>query len=348
MDFSRTETQEAVAQAASGLVSRLTEAAADAAWAEIVDAGLVALALSEECGGDGLGLAELTVLLGEIGRAALPVPALATIGLGVLPLLQLDPERAHDDILQAVGEGEILTAALCEPGRPMVQHPVTTTLPEGDSLIVTGAKVAVPYAAQAHAILVPTDAGVVLVPPDADGVSMVASPSSSGMPEYAVRFDGAVVPKANLLPGDPNALRRIALACIGAAADGLLAGALELTAKHLGSRHQFGKPLATFQAVAQEIANVYVVSRTLHVAALSSSWRVAEGLDADDDLDVLAYWIAAEVPAAMQVCHHLHGGIGVDVTYPMHRYYSQAKDLARLVGGESHRLELLGARCSSI
>ncbi len=68
----------------------------------------------------------------------------------------------------------------------------------------------------------------------------------------------------------------------------------------------------------------------------------------DDDLDVLAYTVAAELPAAMQKCHHLHGGLGVDITHPMHRYYSQAKDLARWLGGESLRLDRLGARCSSI
>ena len=61
-----------------------------------------------------------------------------------------------------------------------------------------------------------------------------------------------------------------------------------------------------------------------------------------------AYWLAAEAPAALQVLHHLHGGLGVDVTYPLHRYYSAAKDLVRLVGGASYRLDLVGARCSSI
>jgi alkylation response protein AidB-like acyl-CoA dehydrogenase len=143
-------------------------------------------------------------------------------------------------------------------------------------------------------------------------------------------------------------LYRIATASIGAVADGLVSGAVDLTAAHVGSREQFGKPLATFQAVSQQIADAYVTSRTLHVAALSASWRVSEGLDAQSDLDVMAYWIAQEVPATMQVLHHLHGGLGVDVTYPLHRYYSTAKDLARLLGGASQRLDLVGARCSSI
>ena len=184
---------------------------------------------------------------------------------------------------------------------------------------VTGTKIAVAYAEQAHRILVPTSEGIVLVDPRADGVTCTRTPSSTGEPEYVVEM-----------------------------ADGLAAGAAELTATHLANRHQFGKPLATFQAVAGEIADVYVTARTLHVAAVSAVWQASlENDGGGGDGDVLAYWIAAELPAAMQMCHHLHGGIGVDVTYPMHRYYSAAKDLARLLGGAAHRLEILGAACSS-
>jgi len=92
---------------------------------------------------------------------------------------------------------------------------------------------------------------------------------------------------------------------------------------------------------------VYVVARTVHLAAVSCAWRLATGRDADEDLAVAAYWLAAEVPKPLQVCHHLHGGLGVDITYPLHRYYSHGKDLARLVGGAAARLDALGDRCSS-
>ena len=203
-----------------------------------------------------------------------------------------------------------------------------------------------PYADVAAAILVPTASGVFAVAPQSPGVTLTKTPTSAGAPEFAVRF--ADTRASAFVTSDLPMLHRYAIASMGALADGLLRGATDLTARHLATRHQFGKPLATFQAVAQEIADVYVTSRTLHVAALSAAWRLAEGLDADSDLDVLAYWIAEEVPQAMRTCHHLHGGIGVDVTYPMHRYSSQCKDLVRALGGPAHRLDLLGARCSSI
>jgi alkylation response protein AidB-like acyl-CoA dehydrogenase len=132
---------------------------------------------------------------------------------------------------------------------------------------------------------------------------------------------------------------RFAIVGAAAVADGVLAGALALTAAHLRSRQQFGRPLATFQAVAQQVADVYVTARTVHLAAVSAAWRLDAGRDAGDDLAVAAYWLAAELPKALQACHHLHGGLGVDITYPLHRYYSHAKDLARFVGGAAYRLD---------
>ena len=346
VDFTRDETQEAIAQVARGLLDRDLEG--DALWRAFAEADLLTLALPERLGGEGLSVTDVGALLTEVGRRAAVVPALATLGFGVLPLVALGDDRQQDELLSGLADGRTFTAALAEPGRPFPAPPSVTAVAEGNDYLVTGRVVAVPYADGAHRILVPTDAGVVLVQPGSDGVSLTATPSSSGSPEFAVTFDGA---RGELLAGGPEAVQqlyRIALASIGAVADGLLSGATLLAGEHLATRHQFGKPLATFQAVAQQIADVYVTSRTLHVSALSASWRVSQGLDAQDDLDVMAYWIAAEVPAAMQVLHHLHGGIGVDVTYPLHRYYSTAKDLARLVGGASYRLDLVGARCSSI
>ena len=346
MDFTRDETQEAVAQVAAGLLARDLDD--DALWAAFADADLLSLALPERLGGEGLSVTDVGALLTEVGRKAAQVPALATLGFGVLPIVALGDDAQQDALLTGLVDGRTFTAALAEPGAQFPARPSVTAVADGDGYSVTGHVLAVPFAERAHRILVPTDTGVVLVDPGAAGVTLTPTPSASGSPEFAIAFDGA---RGELLAaGDDGVqtLYRIALASIGAVADGLLSGATVLAGEHLATRHQFGKPLATFQAVSQQIADVYVTSRTLHVSALAASWRVSEGLDAQDDLDVMAYWIAAEVPAAMQVLHHLHGGIGVDVTYPLHRYYSTAKDLARLVGGASYRLDLVGARCSSI
>ncbi len=91
-------------------------------------------------------------------------------------------------------------------------------------------------------------------------------------------------------------LYQLALAGACCLADGALSAALTLTTAHIAAREQFGRPLATFQAVAQQIADVYIAARTLHLATLSACWRLATGREAAADLDVAAYWLAQRRP----------------------------------------------------
>ncbi|MTE12356.1 acyl-CoA dehydrogenase family protein [Nocardia aurantiaca] len=354
MDFTRDESQDAVAEVVVSLLER--DSARDIAlWPIIADSGLLAVPLPERFGGDDMGLLEVAAMLTELARAAAQTPALVTLGFGVLPLKAIGlPDALAEKVFPAVAEGAVLTAALHETGSPFTVKPETTAVTDGATVRVSGRKVAVPYADTARWILVPTDNGIAVVDGDAAGITRIASPTSDGVPEFSLQLDQVVIPAEQLLPGGLTELHRFALASLGAVADGLLAGVVSLTAEHVRTRQQFGRPLAEFQAVAQQIADVYVVSRTLHAAACSATWALAQQEQSaghleriDDDLDVLAYTVAAELPAAMQKCHHLHGGLGVDITHPLHRYYSQAKDIARWLGGESFRLDRLGARCSS-
>ncbi|WP_024800882.1 acyl-CoA dehydrogenase family protein [Nocardia sp. BMG51109] len=358
MDFNRDESQDAVAEVVVSLLERNTERDVEF-WPRLVDSGLLAVALPERYGGDGMGLPEVSAMLTELATDAVQAPALATFGFGVLPLVGRAPEALAEKVFPAVSEGAVLTAALHEPGAPFAARPKTTAVTDGDVVRISGNKVAVPYADRARWLLIPTDSGVAVVDAGTPGVTLRESPASTGAPEFSVRLEQAEIPAAQLLAEGAGSavlddLHRLALASIGSVADGLLKGVLTLTAEHVRTRHQFGRPLAEFQAVAQQIADVYVMSRTLHAAAVSANWALAQEDPSpehrertDDDLDVLAYCVASDLPAAMQKCHHLHGGIGVDMTHPLHRYYSQAKDIARWLGGASFRLDRLGARCSS-
>jgi alkylation response protein AidB-like acyl-CoA dehydrogenase len=285
------------------------------------------------------------VLLTEIGRRAAPVPALATLAMGVLPVTRWGDCDLQRVLLDGVAAGDaVLTAAVREPSDPMPSAPATTA----GGGTVSGVKIGVPYAAAARWILVPASlttggTGVVVVDPSADGVALRPTPSSAGGPECTLHLDGA--PVAHLLgsTGAVDGLYQLTLAGAVCLADGAVAGALALTTAHVGTRKQFGRPLAAFQAVAQQIADVAIVGRTLHLAALSACWRLETGREAGGDLDVAAYWLAAQAPGALRACHHLHGGAGVDVSYPLHRYSAFVKDLVRLVGGADYRLGRLGA-----
>ena len=368
MDFTRTETQAAVAEAVAGalttaapaeelltaLPSRSVEDAGydERLWASFAESGLLSLGLPEDLGGDGLTVADVAVVLEEVGRAGVVIPALETLGFGVLPIVALGTPAQQKRLLEGIEDGRILTAAVAEPGRPLPAVP-SVRLNGGT---ITGTVTSVRYAAQARSVLVPVStpegAAVVVVAPDAPGVTLTPTLGSLGVPEYAMRFEATPVDDDDVVRGGGDeplleVFRRLILAACVAHGDGLIAGALDMTADYLKEREQFGKPLGSFQAVQQELADVYIVSRTLHVISQSVAWRISSGLTGSSDRyetdpTIGAYWLAAEGPRAVQVLHHLHGGVGVDITYPMFRYSSAVKDLARFVGGPRLQLTELG------
>jgi alkylation response protein AidB-like acyl-CoA dehydrogenase len=388
VDFAPADSQQAVARAAAAVLSAAVPGAAVLTrdqpppapgrgtppagppdlWAKLGRAGILSLAIPEWLGGDGRGVLDVAAALTEVGRQAAPVPALATLALGVLPVARLgDRDQQHDLLAGVAAGGTVLTAGLREPSHPRPAAPVTLATLAGGSVpggivpggivsgglgTVSGVKVGVPYAAAARWILVPATiaaggTGVVIIDPAAAGVSLTPTHAAGPAPEYTLRLDGA--PVRGLLGGAADGravadLYQLAIAGACAVADGAVAAALGLTTSYVRSREQFGRPLAAFQAVAQQVADVYVAARTLHLTALSSAWQLDTGRDAGPDLDVAAYWLAQEAPLALRTCHHLHGGFGMDVSYPLHRYSALVKDLVRFVGGADYSLGRLAAR----
>lgn len=317
-------------------------------WAELAAAGLLGLAVPTEHGGEGLGLAEVAVLLERLGSRALQLPAAETLLAGGLTVAATGtPEQAKALLPGIVDGSTTLTFAVREAGTALPGTPSATVRAEGDGHRVSGTKVGVTHAEGATSLLVLASLDdapcVVLVDPRAEGVTLRASRSSSGPAEHSVDLVDA---PAELLGTDPGTAARVlrdhvlAAHCLTGA--GLVAGALRLTADYVGQRTQFGRRLAEFQAVAQQVADVYVASRTLTLAARNAARLLAEGADAEHDLAVTAYWLATEGPAALHTCHHLHGGMGVDETYPLHHFYSRVTDLAHALGGAAESLERVG------
>jgi alkylation response protein AidB-like acyl-CoA dehydrogenase len=338
VDFEVTETQREVARLAAEVLGSAGRAdGADASgggsgadqWKELAQAGLLALGVPERLGGDGLGVADMAALITEVGRRGAYIPALATVMTGIAPIAAWGDDDLQRELLPAAAAGElVLTAAFREPGNP--RRP--STLVDGGR--VSGRKVGVLYAGEAWRILVTVSfadggTGVVVVDPAGEGVTLIRTPSVSGEPEYTLRLDRA--PVLSTLTAQSRDLQRLAVAGGCALADGALAGALALTTGYIGERKQFGRALAQFQAVSQEIADVYIASRTLHLITTSALWRLDTGRDADGDLAVAAGWVRETAQPAVLICHHLHGGIGVDVSYPLHRFSSMIRDAARYV-----------------
>lgn len=309
-------------------------------WRALCQAELMSVCVPEDAGGAGLGPVELAVVLREVGARAAPVPALATL-VSTLALarygtpeqqLGTSPEPQRQP---AAGVG---TVALREPGRALADPPSTVAERDGDGWVLTGRKVGVPYGNEAAYVLATADEGVFM----ATG-SWTAHPefAANGEPLATVVFDRT--PAERLAgPEAVSGLRQIFTAAVAAQASGVLAGALKLTTEYIRNRKQFGRALAEFQAVTVQIADVYIATRALDVAVWSGAWLLANDLPAEEDLAVAAFHVS-EAFTALYTCQHLHGGLGLDVTYPLHRYFAHAKHLTHLLGGADAQLDLIGA-----
>lgn len=303
----------------------------DGSWSALREAGLLALAAPERFGGEGLGLAEVSVLLHEVGRRATPLPVWETLACGLLPLVRSGSEELQADVVPRVLAGDLMFApALNEPGAAMPVHPSTTW----DGAGVSGTKVAVAVLDSSTLLLVSVTGAdgapsVMLVDPAGTGVSHTLTTTSDGSSEATYTFASA--PVVGVL--DAEVVRSHALAGLAALGAGVVEGARDLTAGYIRDRRQFGRALAEFQAVAQQIADVYIASRTFTLAADEVARRLDAGDPASDDLSIAAYWFADRAPSVMQICHHLHGGMGVDETYAMARYFARVRDLSRHLGG---------------
>ncbi|WP_214409477.1 acyl-CoA dehydrogenase family protein [Sphaerisporangium fuscum] len=359
MDFTLDETQAELKELAAGLFGR--EASQERLaehdrsgrpydaelWRAAARAGLVGACLPEEAGGAGLGAVGMAVVLREAGAHVVPVPLQDSLVAG-LTIARYGTAGQRERLGRLAEGGIVLTAAPLEPGRDLGAAPLTTARESGGAWLLSGRKSMVAYAAESEAVLVPASTeqgvGLFLVRPEAAAPQPV--PTATGEPAAVLTLDGT--------PGEPvgepdgaafGTLRLLALAALTASASGVLAGALELTTEYIRTRRQFDRALAKFQAVTMQIADVYIAGRALDVAVWSGAWRIDQGLDEEADLDlaVAAHTVTDAALVALYTCQHLHGGIGLDMTYPLHRYFAWGKHRAHLLGGVEARLDTLGA-----
>ncbi|HEY3096268.1 MAG TPA: acyl-CoA dehydrogenase family protein [Acidimicrobiia bacterium] len=367
MDFSLSEEQEATRDLARQILSdrvtheRLKEIEAGGegfdreTWAELAKAGLLGIALPEDVGGSGLGFVALCRLLEEVGRTVAPVPVLPAVVLGALPIAQFGTDAQRRRYLPGVVAGDtVLTAALVETGTDAL-HPTTTARPDGDGWRVDGVKTLVPAGLVADRILVPAAAGddgaivVLIVDPSATGVTRERQDTTSGIPQARLELDGVRVDGGDVL-GDVESGAAIvdwiverANAAMCSIATGVCEQALHMTAEYTKTREQFDRPIATFQAVGQRAADAYIDTEAVRLTALQAAWRLEEGLPAAAEVAVAKFWAADGGQRVVHAAQHLHGGIGVDRDYPLHRYFLWAKELELTLGGATPQLLKLGA-----
>jgi alkylation response protein AidB-like acyl-CoA dehydrogenase len=368
MDFTLTDEQQEIAELAHRILSeqlppeRLREQErtdawfADDVWAELGQADLLGIALPEADGGGGYGILEACLIAEQIGRTVAPVPYLSSIVASAMPLAEFGNEAQRKQLLPDVIAGvSTLTIALYEPTDVAVPTvPTTQATTEGDGWRLDGEKSLVVGADRVAAILVPARtseaaSAVFLVAPAAEGVSLTPERAVTGEPQWTVRLDGVHVDGEALLGAPDQGAEIVAwtsdrlAAGICATQTGVCEEALAITARYVSEREQFGSKLGTFQAVGQRVADAYIDTEAIRLTALQAIWRLSADLDAQDELMTAKFWAADGGQRVVHAAQHLHGGIGVDLDYPIHRYFRWAKVLELTLGGASLSLLRLGA-----
>jgi alkylation response protein AidB-like acyl-CoA dehydrogenase len=353
------------------------EAAGDrhdaALWADLAAAGVLSAALPEPAGGAGYGLAEQCSILTEIGRAVAPVPYLASIVLGAGAIAEFGTDEQIARWATPAGAGElILTAALAEPDGDDPAAPSTTAERTATGWLLNGTKTTVPAAARAALILVPaaTSDGlaVLLVQPSDPGVTIRPQQLVDGGGSAQLELTAVVLPADRVLgpaPGiDPSGSGSgprstehagrtgadvtgwlAARGTVGLCAQqlGVTERALELTAEYAKSRDQFGRPIGAFQAVAQRLADAYIDVQGIRLTLWQAAWRLAAGLPCGTEIATAKFWAADAGHRVAHTAVHIHGGVGIDTSYPLHRYFTAAKANEFALGGATAQLRRIGA-----
>lgn len=357
MDFTTTE----AADDLSGLVGTIVDAVCtpehqreldglkqrfdSGLWRKLIDADVVSSAASEALGGGGFGVLEQAAILTALGRQLAAVPYLESVVLGAETLVKFGSAQLQQDWgAPAVAGAKILTAAL---DGDMGEGPVRAAATDA-GFRLTGSRTQVAFAPVADAFLVPaeTDSGtsVFLVAATDPGVT-VTPLATTGLGSVGhLELSGTELEAARLVGGAEVLDHLTSLSALGHSAYqlGVLERGLILTAEYAREREQFDKPIGSFQAVSQRLADGYIDVKGLRLTLTQAAWRVGEGLPAASQVATAAFW-AAE--AGHRVAHsivHIHGGVGIDIDHPIHRYFLAAKQTEFALGGATGQLLTIG------
>jgi acyl-CoA dehydrogenase len=325
-------------------------------WQELAAANILGVAIPEEYGGLGFGIFELALIFEQQGRAVAPIPLLPTLAMGALAVTEFGSTEQRSRLLPAVASGEcILTGAFQEWG---ANDPMETSLEAklvGGQWIITGSKPAVPAGHIADYIIVPAQTGrddmsLFLIGTKSDGLTLTSSLTTNRELHAQIDLNGV---QAELLgeigQGKRSlvwVLERVNVA-ITAIVVGSCAKAMEMAAEYTSQREQFGRPLSHNQAVTQRAADCYIGTDAMRLVFWQAAWRLDAGHPAAEEVRIAKWWAAEIGQKVVHDVQHLHGGMGADIDYPVHRYFLWVKQLENTLGGGSAQLAELGSLIAS-
>lgn len=359
MDFSFSEEQRTIGELAADVfgarasTSRVVavEASADRIdrdlWKELGSTGLLGVAVSEEFGGSDLDFSALCVVLVEQGRRVAPVPLWPHL-VSSLVIGEFGTADQKNAWLPASSDGsKILTVGL-EGFGPFGSGALSMTAAEVDGVWrVTGSKAAVPSVHVAARVVISAETAsgpaLFLLDPASDGVTTSTNESTTHELCADITAEGA---RVDLLgAADGNAVGRLesyAEIALAAVQLGVAESAVAQTVTYLNERVQFGRPLATFQAVGHQLADCYIDLEAMRVTLWQAAGLLSVGEDPGTSVLVAKWWASDAGQRIVHRTQHLHGGIGVDVDYPIHRYLLWGKQIGATLGGAASDLNRLG------
>jgi 3-oxocholest-4-en-26-oyl-CoA dehydrogenase beta subunit len=348
-------------------------------WAELAKAGVLSAGLPESLGGAAAGLLAQCAVLTELGRAVAPLPYLEAIVLGAGAVARFGTPDQQRRWAGPAGRGELLlAAALAEPDGDDPAHPTATATPApaahpvptaapgpggedsappaptaAPAWLLSGVKTMVTAAPEADWLLVPAatpdGSAVFVVGAGAPGVTIQRQQATGGLSTGQVVLADVAVPGGQVLGSGPDGVRAAdwlaAYGTVGLCAHqlGVLERALEMTAEYTQSRVQFGRPIGTFQAVRQRLADAYTDVEAVRLTMWQAAWQLAAGRPASTAIATAKFWAADAGHRVAHTAVHLHGGVGIDVSYPLHRYFTAAKRAEFALGGATTQLRHIGA-----
>ncbi len=342
-----TETQRELAELATAAFGRhataeqiaATEAQTDGfdrgLWSDLAAAGLLGVAVPEEYDGLGFGTVEVALVCEQLGAHVTPVPLIATLTASQL-LAACGRDDQRKGWLPGIAAGEVAVA---------IAAPQSVVDARCNSGRLSGRLVGVAWAHAADLLLVPVGDRVFAVSPSADGIA--AQRGTTTAREIALDLDLTDVAAEPVGESAAEWLRQHWFTSLAATSAGVADGAVRLTASYTSEREQFGKPLSTFQSVALKAADAYLDATAIRAAARQAAWKLDTGEDARLEVLTAAWWAAEAGQHAVHITQHLHGGMGADVTYPVHRYFLWGKQIELLLGGASALLAELGEALES-
>lgn len=325
-----------------------------ATWQELAAANLLGLSFDEAHGGSGLGLLEEMIVLEEVGRTVAPLPVWETVLCVGLAVKQFGSVAQQQRLLPRIARGELVcAAALQEPGSEDPLAPFTVARADGGDFVLDGTKGFAAHVPLAERVLLTArvdkeEIGVFLLDPNVRGVSATRQETTNGEPRYAIELRGARVAADDVLAAGASgsaAAKWIAdRAVVGlcAIALGVADRALERTAAYAREREQFDRPIGSFQAVHQRAGDAFIDVQAIRLTTLQAIHRLQQGDEADDAVAIAKYCASEAGNRIAYAAQHIHGGIGLDLDYPQHRYFLWAREISMTLGTATGQLVALG------